>query len=145
MCDLAIKTECERPIARIPSLRARPRGGASQCLGWFSRRRLCVKGLFQRILLRLHVQSSEVNFRVEKQGQTPKKRAIIGQELHGVRNRRAHRLAKSRGDGHPPGCPGEGLRPHLPIPSVTAFWNPLGNPGVGEEPFPAGKATPSKI
>lgn len=67
--------------------------GASQCCGWFSGLRLSEKALFQRILLRLHFLSSEVNSRVEKQEQTPKKRAIMGQELHGVRNRRAHRLA----------------------------------------------------
>lgn len=123
------------------------KGGRAERFGWLGRLRPRVKGLFQRILPGLRVLSSEVKFQVEKQEQTPKKRAIIGQELRGVRYRRAHRLAgwKSRGDGHPPGCPGEGLRPHLPIPSVSAFWNPLGNPAIGEEPFPAEKATPSKI
>lgn len=43
--------------------------------------------LLQQIILRLHILSSKINLQVEKQEQVLKERAIIGQELHGVRNR----------------------------------------------------------
>lgn len=107
------------------------KGGRAERFGWLGRLRPRVKGLFQRILPRLRVLSSEVKFQVEKQEQTPKKRAIIGQELRGVRYRRAHRLAgwKSRGDGCPPGCPGGRSAASSPHSQCLGLLEPSREPG----------------
>lgn len=132
------------PVTRISCQRPRASVSVSQCPGWSSRSRLHMKRLFQQILLRPHILNSKINFGLGNESKFL--RAMISQDLCGIRNGECCLASwkSSRGGGEPPGCSDEGLRPHLPS-RVPTVWNPLQDPRVGEETFPAEQAIDSRI
>ena len=106
-----------------------------------------IKRLFQQILLQLHILGSTPNFQVEKQKYLLKKRVIIRAQLPGIKDPWSAALPSGKPLRETATFPArmKAFSLIFPILRVLAFWNPMGNPRVGEEPLPTEQPTASKI
>lgn len=106
-----------------------------------------IKRLFQHILLWLHILGSTPDFQVEKQKYLLKKRVIIRAQLPGIKDPWSAALPSGKPLRETATFPArmKAFSLVFPILRVPAFWKPVGNPRVGEEPLPTEQPTASKI